>query len=70
MFPNLEAEQARNGHTNEEVAKRLGISRQTYELKKKFGSFKLKEINGLLELYRADFVYLFAPLSQSEATPA
>lgn len=60
MFPNLEAEQARNRHTNEEVAKRLGISRQAYEHKKKCGTFKLKEINTLIEIYGVDFSYLFA----------
>lgn len=60
MFPNLEAEQARNGHTNEEVAKILGMTRQAYEHKKKTGKFKLKEINILIETYRVDFSYLFA----------
>ena len=33
-YPNLAAEQARNGHTNEYVAKYLNISRPSYELKK------------------------------------
>ena len=60
MFPNLEAEQARNRHTDEYVASKLGISRQMYGRKKSLGNFKLKEINTLLEMYGTDFTYLFA----------
>ncbi len=35
MFRNLEAEQARFGMTNQQVADKLGISRSSYEKKKK-----------------------------------
>lgn len=35
MFKNLNAEQARMGLTNSDVAQRLGISRVSYESKKK-----------------------------------
>jgi inorganic pyrophosphatase len=59
MFPNLEAEQARNGHTNEYVAEILGLSRQAYEIKKKTGKFKLVEIKRLTQIYNASFDYLF-----------
>jgi len=59
MFPNLEAEQARSGHANIFVAGVLGISRQSYEHKKKNGSFKLMEIKKLLEMYSVEFTYLF-----------
>lgn len=60
MFSNLAAEQARSNHTNTYVAALLGISRQSYEHKKRNGTFKLHEINKLLELYNRDFEYLFA----------
>lgn len=59
MFPNLAAEQARRKHTNEYIANYLGISRRAYEIKKKNGTFKLREINLLVELYNVNFEYLF-----------
>ena len=65
MFPNLEAEQARNGHTNEHVARELSMSRQLYELRKKVGNFKLVEINRLVEMYNVPMSYLFS----TEAMP-
>ena len=60
MFPNLEAEMARNGHTNTLTAVKLGVSRQAFENKKKTGLFKLDEIRKLLNLYGQSFEYLFA----------
>ena len=39
MFKNLDAEQARNNMTNQQVADYLGISRPSYERKKKTGKF-------------------------------
>ena len=60
MFPNLEAEQARNMHTNEYVANKLGMSRQLYEKKKKSGSFKQTDIERLLAIYGATYKYLFS----------
>lgn len=59
LFPNLRAEQARRGLTNEEVGKRLGISRVSYEAKMKTGKFKVSEAKTLCELYKRDFNYLF-----------
>jgi DNA-binding XRE family transcriptional regulator len=59
MFPNLEAEQARQRHSNDYVAQKLGISRQAYENKKKNGTFKLKEVFMLTAIYSAEFSYLF-----------
>lgn len=38
MFRNLDAEQARNSLTNADVAEKLGISRVSYESKKKQGN--------------------------------
>jgi len=38
MFRNLEAEQARNAFTNQDVATHLGILRTSYEVRKKPGN--------------------------------
>lgn len=59
MFPNLNAEQARRGLTNEETAAKLGITRTAYEGKKKRGTFRLSEIRLLCELFGVSFEYLF-----------
>ena len=75
MFPNLEAEQARSQHTNEFIASKLGITRQSYLNKKKNGSFKLDEVKALLNLFNADYYYFFAttaqkyPVSKPKSTP-
>lgn len=60
MFRNLEAEQARKGLTNQQVADKIGMSRSSYEHKKKTGKFYLSEIFDLCELFDCDFLYLFA----------
>ena len=52
MFRNLEAEQARNGMTNQEVADRIGMSRVSYENKKKSGKFYVTEITKLCTLFK------------------
>lgn len=59
MFRNLEAEQRRKSLTNQQVAEILGISRATYEVKKKNGMFTRPQIVKLLELFHCDFLYLF-----------
>lgn len=59
MFRNLEAEQRRAGMTNSDVAEILGISRVTYENKKKDGKFNRREIVALLKLFGVTFEYLF-----------
>ena len=43
MFPNLQAEQKRMNMTNQQVADKIGMSRVTYESKKKSGSFYVSE---------------------------
>lgn len=59
MFRNLEAEQKRAGLTNSDVAEVLGITRVTYENKKKKGKFTRVEIVKLLALFNVKFEYLF-----------
>lgn len=59
MFRNLEAEQARFGLSNSDVANKLGISRNSYENKKKTGKFTTFEIKMLCKLFRCKFDYLF-----------
>lgn len=59
MFPNLQAEQARKGMTNQQVAEQLGITRSTYEAKKKSGRFVAKECSNLCKIFQSSFEYLF-----------
>lgn len=60
MFRNLEAEQARFGYTNQDVANKLGISRVSYESKKKSGKFTTLEIKVLCKMFKCKFDYLFS----------
>lgn len=59
MYRNLNAEQARKGMTNQEVSERLGISRTSYEKKKKTGKFVVREVVALCKLFGCGFEYLF-----------
>lgn len=59
LLRNLEAEQARKGFTNSDVAEKLGISRVSYESKKKSGKFTTFEIKTLCKLFKCKFDYLF-----------
>lgn len=60
MFPNLNAEQARISLNNTQVAEKLGISRVSYESKKKSGKFTTSEVKALCMLFSCSFDYLFA----------
>lgn len=60
VFANLDAEQARNGMTNQNVADYLGLSRLSYENKKKTGKFYVTEITKLCKLFNCSFEYLFS----------
>lgn len=60
MFKNLDAEQARHGMSNSYVAQKLGISRVSYESKKKSGKFTTIEVKKLCEMFNSKFDYLFA----------
>lgn len=66
MFRNLDAEQARLGLSNSDVAKRLGISRNSYESKKKTGKFTTFEIKALCKMFKCKFDYLFKTDDQEE----
>lgn len=59
MFRNLEAEQKRCGYTNANMAELLGISRITYENKKRTGLFNRPQVETLLRLFGCRFEYLF-----------
>jgi DNA-binding XRE family transcriptional regulator len=59
VFRNLDAEQARFALTNQQVADKLGISRVSYENKKKTGKFTTLEIKELCKLFKSKFDYLF-----------
>lgn len=60
MFKNLNAEQARLSLTNQNVADKIGISRVSYENKKKTGKFTALEAKKLCKLFNVKFDYLFA----------
>ena len=60
MFRNLEAEQKRMGMSNIQMAHLLGVTRNTYEAKKKLGTFNQKQIVSLLKFFDCKFEYLFA----------
>lgn len=59
MFPNLQAEQGRNGMTNQAVADVLQLTRASYEQKKRSGNFTVSECKVLCELFKTSFEYLF-----------
>lgn len=59
VFRNLEAEQARFSLTNQQVADKLGISRVSYENKKKTGKFTALEAKKLCKIFKVKFDYLF-----------
>lgn len=59
LFRNLDAEQARFSLTNQQVADKLGISRVSYENKKKTGKFTALEAKRLCKIFKVKFDYLF-----------
>lgn len=59
MFPNLEIEQARRGHTDEYVAGKLGISPQEYRSGRESGTLAASVADILLDMYGTPFEYLF-----------
>lgn len=59
MFLNLEAEQARHRLTNQNTADMMGISRSSYENKKRTGKFYAFEIAKLCKIFNCRYEYLF-----------
>lgn len=68
MYKNLNAEQARHDLSNTAVADMLGISRVSYENKKKNGKFNAIEAKKLCSFFSCSFEYLFA--TDDDPTPA
>ena len=60
VFRNLNAEQARFSYTNQQMADKIGISRVSYESKKKTGKFTAIEAKKLCKIFKVKFDYLFA----------
>lgn len=58
IYPNLSAEQARQGKTDTEMAKLIGVHPRTYARKKQFGGFKENEISELCKLFGSTYEYL------------
>lgn len=67
MFRNLDAEQARHSYTNQQMAEKIGISRVSYENKKKTGKFTALEAKKLCKIFKVKFDYLSATDTQDEA---
>lgn len=66
MFRNINAEQARRGVTDQEIADLMGITRSTYSRKKNTGNFSLSEVRFLMHYFDCDFDYLFT-IDQTQA---
>lgn len=60
VFRNLDAEQARYSYTNQQMADLIGISRVSYENKKKTGKFTAIEAKKMCKIFKVKFDYLFA----------
>jgi len=59
MYPNLEAEQTRHGHTDSQIAEVLGISLQEYREQKASKTIQLPEAQRLAAVYNISTEYLF-----------
>ena len=69
-LPNLQAEQARFGLTNAQTAKILGLSRVSYERKKRTGRFLASECAKLCTYFNKSFNYLFyTPTTEIKKEP-
>ena len=67
LYPNIEAERARNNETDMDVARVLGMSRQSYQ-SRKYGQSKFykDEIDVLCEHFGKSYEYLFSEAPQKE----
>jgi hypothetical protein len=58
MYPNLEAEQTRRGHSEGHVAEMLGVTLQEYRIRKDSGAFSLADALQFAEMYDKPVDYL------------
>jgi len=59
MYPNLDAEQARHGHTDGQIADVLGLTLQEYQAQKASKTIQLPEAQRLAAVYKLSTEYLF-----------
>jgi hypothetical protein len=59
VYPNLEAEQVRRGHTDDYVAQMLGMTKEEYIARKEAKSVKLAQAVRLATMYKMPTEYLF-----------
>ena len=60
MFPNLLGQKAVHKLTDADMAKIIGVSRNTYQQKAKSGRFTPSECKALCHHFQKSFAYLFA----------
>ena len=58
LYPNIEAERARKGWSEEELANKLGVSRKTYYNWVKKGKIPMEKIDLLSEIFKVSTDYL------------
>jgi hypothetical protein len=61
MFPYLDAELERSGHSDEYVARKLGITMREYNLRKNSDAFRLSEALALSAICGKPVEHLFQP---------
>ena len=66
MFRNLEAEQARLGYTNTDVAKKLGISRVSYENKRKTENLQHWKLKVFVNYLNANLTIYFTQMEKGK----
>lgn len=60
MYPNLLGQKALHHMSNEDMAKLIGVSRNTYEQKVRSGRFTPEECKTYCDYFKKTFVFLFA----------
>lgn len=58
MYPNIEAERARNGFTLDEFTKKIGVTRKTYYTWRKKGKIPASKVEKMAELFNCPADYL------------
>lgn len=58
LYRNIEAERARNSMTQEELSKKIGITRKTYYIKQRNESFTSDELIKLSQIFKCSIDYL------------